>query len=607
MTAAFWLQNHFRQSKQPLSRLLIISVVAFWQLALLNPQQTFIRAKKGRDIAPEIVVTDAGLAVEVLLPQNFSERDIPKALRELRRRENTNDLIQDPTEFGGEIKLDALGPYEPKKGVVFYVPYIPLPTKQLGEYLVGSNMSDELRKALIFEHNGVEYVRFFIHPSRTSSYQDLIDKHGIVRDEFLGFLGGSPRSIYTFHPTDSRLRPFQVKASLHFRVNDDLKINIPSKAARSHAVNEFFASISDEIKDEYGFDFLPESLQLLPKGKAAATFYREIPNELLDYKNFNYVPGYYLSSHGAQGQPPILTQILKKYATKHQKIKAAAELLRSLLRLNVYLMFEEGLKGELHEQNVYFELDDKNRLTGRLLLKDLDSFRTDIELRLRKDKSIDVLRYIYKPFVYAKFNKASGWSTRTSEEPLFDQISVVSYISHTFGFSFCQVLECTKRQLNMMFDLINHITAEEIENLTGEEIPNHQIGRPKDFWLSRLAEHNRDELNEAPPALTRVEKTKAVQHLLRQKYRDLQKKKRTSATLANLYSPNVYFVFHHEDGVIEARHINPHTKIDRSVGFGVFYPQENADTRQFMTEYRRRLKKAKSSPRPSCAQVLRAG
>lgn len=563
-------------------KFLILLAAAFFQLAMLSPKQTLLRAEKFKKSKVETVTTEGELDVEVFSPRNFSDNDIPAPLRFLRARENTNDLIQDPTYFGSaEIDLRSLGPYEPKRGTVFYVPYIPIPEEDFSEFLVGSNLSKELKRVLYFTYENQNYVRFFIHPSRTSSYQDLIDHYGIVRDEYVGFLGGSPRSIYTFHPTDKTIRPFQVKASLHFRVNDDLKINYPSKAARSHGVNEFMAAISNYNKNKYNFDFLPESLQLLPRGKGAAVIYREIPEELLASDERVMVPGYFLSSHGPAGEPPLIKTMLKNYRTIEKKIEMAVEVLRPLIRLNVFLMFEEGLKGELHEQNVYFELDEKNLPTGKLLIKDLDSFRVDIELRLRKNKPIDALAELFKPFVYIKFAKASGWGGFGG--PIFDQISH-EYISHTFGYSFCWVIKCTKKQLKLMYDTINQVAAEEIESITGRPVPQNKIGRPISSWVANVAVEHREHLNTNAPGRPLEEADLKVQKLLLAEYRTLQKLKRTSATLADIDSPNTYFIFHERQNIIEARYIDSRTKKDRSIGFAALRTKKKSNRCQKILE-----------------------
>src|SRR6185295_16368140 len=87
---------------------------------------------------------------------------------------------------------------------------------------------------------------------------------------------------------------------------------------------------------------------------------------------------------------------------------AAPELVRPFMRANAYLQFVERMEGEPHEQNVIFELI-RGRNFGKTWFKDLDSYRVDTEARIRQGLPVDALSRIFKPFIYSKFSKASGW------------------------------------------------------------------------------------------------------------------------------------------------------------------------------------------------------
>lgn len=578
----------------------ISALMGLSQLGVSAPQETLDRAKHGQAIRPTIHHAEGELPVEVM-PADFTVRDIPASLQAVYAGDMTNALLEDPSVFTGVIDLAPLGPYEPNKGHVFYVPYIPIPEDEFVENLKGINLSEEMKSAIFFKLDGKSYARYFLHPSRTSSYQELIDKYGIVRDEFLGFLSGSPRSIYVWDPKDPNIKPFQAKTSLHFLVNDDLKINNPSKIARSYLVNSIFAEISPEDRKTYAFSYFPESLQLMPSDVWAGTIYREIPSEMLRVDGNKYVPGYYLTSpRHIRGReyPPLL---LKLVDGQRDKIGAAAEILRPLLRLSAFLMFREGLKGEMHEQNIYFELSSDGEPTGRLYVKDMDSFRVDVELRLRQGKAVTGLEDIYKPFVYSKFAKASGFSP-TDKTP-FDQDAFDSYIEHTFGFAFCKVLDCTKSQKRRMYERLNLIMAEEVSAVTGLVIDPRFV-KSNNSWLNNIDEQYRLKLSgkikyESIPVQMLDPKNQAI---LKREYLRLRALKRSSATLGSLQSEGTYFVL--TGNVIEARYLNESRGVDKAVGFVALEPEDSEATLAFYAEVQKKNDARDTFTRAVSCEVL---
>jgi hypothetical protein len=589
-------------------------LLSLFQLAVSSPSQTMKRAQKESAINPEIHDVEGHIPVE-LIPDTLEIGNAPKSMQRIYDWENTNDRIQDPKEFGGKIELSELGPYDPIKGEVFYVPYIPIPVDEMRELHLGKNLSEQLKKVLFFKKDGILYHRFFIHPSRTESYDDYIQKYGIVRTEFAGYLGGSPRSIYAWDLGDSNIKPFQAKTSLHWRVNDDLKINIPNKVHRSFFVNDAFSQISDEAKAKYNFDFLPESLQAMPRG--AATMIREIPDEFVRPGGKKYVPGYYLVSHRAKDDDKstnmrdrerTVEPLLKKWLKGLQgnaKLEAAAEILRPLLRVSAYLMFEEGLKGELHEQNVYFELDAKDQLTGKIYIKDLDSFRTDLELRLRKGRDLEAIRKVFKPFVYLKFLKATNWDQ--TESATYDQEAFDTMIKHTFGYSACEVMKCTEEQKKKYYRMLDEILAEEVQKITGVDprVPKSLNSRAP--WLSQMAEENRENINAKMnrEQLSAAQLNPSVQDVLTAEFQRLRKLKRTSGVKGSVDSNRTYFVLHKD--MIEARQIAGRGESDRAIGFAAMEPVGSEGDVKFQTDLKRVMARESILVRPFIAESSSRG
>jgi hypothetical protein len=553
--------------------------------AISTPAETLKRAEAGRKVEPEWVPTVGNKGVEVLRSR-LRVADIPRALKKLRRLEQLNSRIQDKTEFGGEMDMSILGPYDPLKAWVFHLPYIPIPAEGFSEYLVAENLPPELKRVLFFRHQGVEYARFFIHPSKTSAYEDLIEKYGIVRDEFAAFPGASPRSLYVWDPSDPDVVPFVAKVSLHYVIEDSLRINPPQKAARAFFVNDLFSRIPQEVRDQYSFDFMAEPVELLPKGKATATIYRALPPAFLDTSR-NLIFGFNLSSKFPKGStPPILTGLLEG---ERDQPAAAAELLRPFLRALAYLQLIQRMEGEPHEQNVIFEM--KRGKIAYIWFKDLDSFRVDVEARIRQGLPVDALSRIFKPFVHAKFSKASGWGA--AEGVTWDQVAYNTYVKRTFGHSFCQVLGCDQGEAARMERVFDRIMAEEASRITGLPVNPRTLGATSEEFpsgLNLVANLFRKILNESVhyDQLSEFWKTPSAQRALREQFLALRndRSRRASALLAAADSENVYYRLHGAS-IIEARWIDPDTLAEEAVGFASLHPAEHPRTQAFHERIRR--------------------
>lgn len=600
-----WIRLFFWGFQVVLSRTFFcIALLSFslgWPISArpLTPSQILERAKVGKSVEPEIQKTVGNKWVE-WYQSPYTEKDIPDSLKPYRKNERIND--RNASSDFVQIDMSVLGPYDPQEAGILYAPYIPMPKKAFAEYLKEEGLSRDLSKTVFFKNpaNGQEYARFFIHPSKTSSYQSLIDKYGIVRDEFAGFLSASPRSMFVWNPNDPSLTPFVVKSSLHFMIDGDLRINIPQKAARSFLVNDLMNRIPEAVRKELGFEVLHEYAQLLPNGKATSTIYRSIPEELLSGEG-EWVPGFALSSN--RGDKPSLLAKWLEGEKKQDRIPKAAEMLRSLMKIVTYLDFEEGLKGELHEQNVYFKLGSNGKPTARIAIKDLDSFRVDTELRLRKGKSMEGLRHVFKPFIYSKFGKASGFN---QDGMSFDHNAYYYYVKKTFGDSFCKALKCSQEEKAELENHLDKIMAEEVQARTGYPVNPRTLSVDDGETVSGLRYTNervRADLNEAinkdqfdPKWLD-----KKTQRALREQYAALRKQKRASATLADLQSDSVYFVLH--DGVIEARQVDPNTYHETAVGFASLRPEEHPQTEAFRTRLARLGLKELVSKRTSAAKT----
>ena len=86
-------------------------------------------------------------------------------------------------------------------------------------------------------------------------------------------------------------------------------------------------------------------------------------------------------------------------------------LIEPLVRTYIHLGMEHGLQGELHTQNFLLEVNNKGIPTGKIMVKDLDGFRMDLDVRIRNNRSIKYLNHFKNPFEWAKHSATQGSSS----------------------------------------------------------------------------------------------------------------------------------------------------------------------------------------------------
>lgn len=346
------------------------------------------------------VILDAPLsAVDTFVPEENFWSIIPKAFSNLLKSEKDLNL------HGQSDHFSFLGDYGPNSSKPFYVPYIPIPEEDFEFEYVSKFASEDTKNFVKTKENGKTIVRAFIHPNYPENYAALIEKYGIVY-HYIGVTTSSPRSLILISKNDGS-KIHWVKPSLPKKIDGSVRLNIDTKLRRAVIMSEALAAIPNANRASYGVDFMLEPASLQFPGKKFGTIYRELHPELVNPKaGHSWLPAFALNAPGKSGKT-VLEEMIDKSNRPAQEFITEV-IVRPFLKSYLSLAILEGLPGEFHTQNFYYELGNDGLPTGRFIFKDNDGFRFDVEIALRMKRSLGTLSKFKKPFYWAKFSNALG-------------------------------------------------------------------------------------------------------------------------------------------------------------------------------------------------------
>jgi hypothetical protein len=338
--------------------------------------------------------------------------------------------VEDNEWIKGHAEMaDKLGKFTPEAGQVFRLPYIAMPASSMKFAYEAEHMSANMAKTLRYRAaDGTEMVRFFFHPLYADRYSSLIEKYGVHYGEYVAKASASPRSLVVWEDGKPE-RPVWMKVNVHATIDaystkqgDVVKktgvsrVQTEKKARRAALVDNLLSTMTDQERATHQVDFMPEPASYVPgdivdgKGNRVgfdrALIARDLPESLLKGKT-SYLPGFAFIGR------------LEEFRARHNKLHgtnlgpmefAEKHLAEPLIRTFLYLGLEHGVQGELHTQNFMMEIGENGLPTGKVLVKDLDGFRVDVDMRVRNGKSIQFLRGYDHPFEWAKHGATQGRS-----------------------------------------------------------------------------------------------------------------------------------------------------------------------------------------------------
>jgi len=350
-----------------------------------------------------------------------------------------------------ESQLAGLGNFAPAEGNVFWLPHIEVPATEENWRFLSSlqKVSPELRNHAWHEVNGKNQIRIFLHPYSTehSTFKKLAAKFGGFKFEYQAAATASPRSFVSWkaQTNDATARApklsfptnqddiFRVKVSIYKLDVDGSRLNPAKKMVRAGTVSHFFDAIPEATKNKIGFAFESENFVAVPDGTDAGFVLRTAPPELKNPAARKRVePAFSVL------RPERLEELA---GGERQPLKWITDnLFAPISNVTSYLLMEEGMIGEFHTQNYEFVVDSKGKPTGKLIVHDADSFRSNLSLRALNGKDLSAAVLIDNPFFYLKDSahritqSASGdrYTLQTLLSYITDPTDETSFVSAVF-------------------------------------------------------------------------------------------------------------------------------------------------------------------------------
>ncbi|MGZ3694238.1 MAG: hypothetical protein ACXWQO_08550 [Bdellovibrionota bacterium] len=331
--------------------------------------------------------------------------------------------------YGDSIKKKtaALGPFSPQANNVFWIPHIEMPmTPENWRFLSSmENVPDRVIRHEVIVKNGVPNVRMFLHPFslQEKSFIKMAEKNGGFKFEYQAATTASVRSFIAWKT--GKPKPEGTPGKIDFPDNtkdfiwpkvsitsmdiDGSRLNPAKKMVRAAQVTQLMGAIPQKVKDEVGFDFAGEWTIGVPDKTDAGFATREILDQYVGKGAAWVEPGFSTMS------PDSLSAIAKGAGKNADKV-IENKILTPMNRVIAYLLMEEGMIGENHNQNMSFPKNRANNPIDEILLHDADSFRTSIILRALNGKDNAPLRKIETPFFFMKDSMFRATGAEGSED-----------------------------------------------------------------------------------------------------------------------------------------------------------------------------------------------
>lgn len=309
-------------------------------------------------------------------------------------------------------ELAGLGPFSPSLDNIFWLPTIDMPLNPSAWRFL-SEIADapaHLIHLCIVQRDGISYVRMFLHPYSTKqpAFIEMAKKNGGFKYEFQAATTASVRSLIAWKVNHPRSAPapgvdfpenpdrlLHVKVSIYGTNIEGSRLNPAKKMVRAATVTRLMSEIPYTAQQELNFGFSGEWIVGVPDGTDAGFVVRELLETYKDnIRGRGVEPGFTSLS------PQRLDEISSGQGDRLGAIVDRAYL--PVMRVMMYLLFEEGMIGELHTQNYGFERNINGALTKRVVFHDADAFRTSMFLRALNKRSMHALREIDDPFYYMK-------------------------------------------------------------------------------------------------------------------------------------------------------------------------------------------------------------
>lgn len=226
----------------------------------------------------------------------------------------------------------------------------------------------------------------FLHPQAPAAHRRLSRKYGRER---LGEISVTPTSSYrsvVAWRRDGRRAPVLLKLSLGAIIALTRRSLREGQVARAVVISSLFDTIPRQDYERLRFDWFAEPAGMVETQSRHGWLLRRRPRFLKEPGTTTLLPTFSLISKDGT-RPPLLVRLIQR-SKRSAEAFVVDRLIRPYVNVLAYLLFEHGLQYEGHPQNVLFEISRDERLTGRLVLRDLSDASVNIAFRLARRKKL---------------------------------------------------------------------------------------------------------------------------------------------------------------------------------------------------------------------------
>lgn len=246
-----------------------------------------------------------------------------------------------------------------------------------------------LREVLAFKIPRAQDI-IFIHPQAQGLYRGLIKRYGLKKTGLLVTPTSSYRTLLAWNPARPA-RTLMIKLSLDARIASINRVVWEQKVVGAYLATLLLGSIDEATRRHHHFDYLPELggsvHRQLSFGFAVRTLWRGCQSKTV---TSSPIPLFSLYSQPPEGDRAPLLVSLIRHSRLSPRDFVTEYIITPYVRACAYLLFEEGLLISGHVQNVLFELEQEQALTGRLFFRDFGDATLHFGLRLARRKTLPV-------------------------------------------------------------------------------------------------------------------------------------------------------------------------------------------------------------------------
>jgi hypothetical protein len=230
------------------------------------------------------------------------------------------------------------------------------------------------------------FTPLFLHPQTPAPHRELAEQYGRERlADFAVTPTASYRSVVLWDRTAQR-SPGLLKLSIGAIIAHTRRVLRENQVARAVLISSLFDCISRKDRQRFDFDWFSEPAGMVETRSRHGWLLRRWPDLLNKAGSTTLMPTFSLISRDGSDVPLLIS--LLGTSRKTPEAFVIDRLLRPYVAALAHLLFEEGLQYEGHPQNVLWELDSRDHLTGRMVLRDLADTSVNIALRIAKGKPL---------------------------------------------------------------------------------------------------------------------------------------------------------------------------------------------------------------------------